>query len=143
MRKKLLTCLVLSTVLLANRGNTSAATIEQNSNDLISVQSVNTASSRLGFSISNSGAANISAGVVAKGGTSKIRLNVKLQKYKSSSKRWEVVKSWNETFASANASMNVSHKLGATGTYRCILSANEWKNGKVESVNMISVKKNY
>lgn len=141
--RELLMCLVCSAVLLINGSNASAVISDQSTSNSIVVQSVNTAGSRLGFSISNTGTASISAGVVGKSGTSKIQLNVKLQKHNNSSNSWKMVKSWNKTFSSAVASMNMSYKLGSKGTYRCTLSANAWKNGSKENISMTSNKKNY
>lgn len=126
-----------------NGGKVSAATIEQNFTNPISVQSVNTASSRIGFSITNSGTASITAGIVGKVRTSKIQMTVELQKYISSSKSWKKVKSWNKQFNSTSASFSKSYKLNSKGNYRCKLSAIVWKNGSGEKINMISVKKIY
>lgn len=141
--RKLLICFVCSFLLLSNESNVLAATIGQSGNGSIGVQSVNTAGMRIGFSISNSGTANITAGVVGKAGTSQIQLNIKLQKYNSSRKSWKLVRNWNKTFGSANAAMNTSYKLDSKGTYRCILTANVWKNGNEENVSMTSDKKKY
>ncbi len=141
-RKKLIGFALLI-ALLGSGSNVSASTMGKNNLNLIDLQSVNTAGSRLGFYISNSGIANISAGVVGKAGTSQIQLNIKLQKYNSSSKSWKLVRNWNKTFGSANASMNTSYKLDSKGTYRCILTANVWKNGNEEKVSMTSDKKKY
>lgn len=141
--RKLLIGLVLLAAIFCSESNVSASILGQNGANLIDLQSVNTAGSRLGFSISNTGTANISAGVVGKAGTSKIQLNVKLQKYNSGSKSWKLVKNWEKTFGSANASMNPSYKLDSKGTYRCILSANVWKNGNEEKISMTSDKKKY
>ena len=142
-QRKLLIGLMLLVATMFNGGEVSAATIGHNFTNPISVQSVNTASSRIGFSITNSGTASITAGIVGKVGTSKIQMTVKLQKYNSRSKSWKKVKSWNKQFNSTNASFSTSYKINSKGDYRCKLSAVVWKNGTGENINMFSVKKTY
>lgn len=142
-QRKLLMCLALLVAVSVSGGSVSAATMEQTGTDLISIQSVNTASATIGFSISNSGTASITAGVVGKAGTSKIQLIVTLQKYNSSSKSWKKIISWSKTSNSANVSFIKSYKLNSKGTYRCKLSWAVLKNGIVENGNMASVKKTY
>lgn len=142
-QRKLFICFALLVATIGSGNNVSAATIEQNGTSLILVQSVNTASSRVGLSISNSGTASLSAGVVGKAGTSKIHMSIKLQKYNNSSKSWKNVKSWDKTANSANVLFNTTYKLDSKGTYRCKLSADVWKNGSKESVSITSDKKKY
>lgn len=142
-QRKLLIGLMLIAATIVSGGKTSAAIIDQNFTNPIAVQSVNTASSRIGFSVANSGTANITAGIVGKVGTSKIQMIIELQKYNSGRKNWQVVKSWNKIFNSTNASFSTSYKLNSKGDYRCKLSAVVWKNGSGENINMTSVKKTY
>lgn len=142
-RRKLLIGLMLLAATIINGGKASATIIETNLSNPIAVQSVNTASSRIGFSVSNSGTANITAGIVGKVGTSKIQMTVELQKYYSSSKSWKKVKSWNKSYNFTSASFSTSYKLNSKGNYRCKLSAVVWKNGNGENINMTSIKKTY
>lgn len=142
-QRKLFICLMLLVAAIISENNVSAATIEQNATSYIVVQSVNTASSRVSLSISNSGTASVSAGVVGKVGTSKIQMTIKLQKYNNSSKSWKKVKSWDKTANSTTASFNATYKLDSKGTYRCKISTAVWKNGSVENVSMTSAKKTY
>lgn len=142
-QKKLLIALMLLGAIIVGGSTVSAAVVEPNSANPITVKSVNTASCRIGLSIANTGTANITAGVVGKVRTSKIQMTIELQKYNSGKKAWQVVKSWNKIFNSTNASFSTSYKLNSKGTYRCKLLATVWKSGKAENLNMISVKKIY
>lgn len=142
-KRKLLIGLMLLAATIINGGEASAAIKEISFTNPIAVQSVNTASSRIGFSVANSGTANITAGIVGKAGTSKIQMTIELQKYNSSSKSWKKVKSWNKLYNSTSASFSTSYKLNSKGNYRCKLSAVVWKNGNGENINMTSIKKTY
>lgn len=135
-------CIGLSLSSVCGAG-TQAATTGYDISNFSNARSVNTATMRLGFTISNSGLADISSGVVGKAGTSKIQLNVKIQKYNSSNKTWKKVKGWDKTVNSANATISTTYKLDTRGTYRCVLSATVWKNGSAEDVTMTSENKTY
>ena len=143
-QKKLFTCFALSALVLGCGSNVHAACIGQNSsNPIISVQSVNTAQSSMQLSISASGTASISANVVGKAGTSKIKMTVKLQKYNTTSKSWKKVTSWDKSSNSSNAMFSTSYKLSSKGTYRCKLTASVWKNGTEETVTATSGSQKY
>ncbi len=143
MIKKILLGLMCVNLLMFSGSNALAETVIQENDDFIDARSVNTASMKLGFDISNAGTANITASVMGKAATSKIQLNVKLQKYNSAGNSWKKVKSWDKTAESSYVSLNTSYKLSTKGTYRCVLSASVWKNGNSENVSMVSDKKSY
>lgn len=85
MIKKILLGLMCVNLLMFSGSNALAETVIQENDDFIDARSVNTASMKLGFDISNAGTANITASVMGKAATSKIQLSVKLQKYNSAS----------------------------------------------------------
>lgn len=140
--KKVVICTVLTAATIFAENNVSAA-IAQDGTNPVTVQSVNTLGSKVGLNISNAGNASVSSSIVGKAGTSKIRVIIKLQKYDNSSKSWKKVKTWDKTFYSANVSYNPTYQLKNKGTYRCKLSAEVWRNGIKENVNLSSGSKTY
>lgn len=141
-KKKLFTCFALLALVLSSECYASAAVTGQNTTPPIAVQSVNTSLASVGLNIS-SGTASVSANVLGVAGTSKIEITVKLQKYNSNTKSWKNVKSWEKTFNSSGALFSKTYSLTSKGTYRAKLTANVWKNGKVETVTLTSGSKTY
>ena len=66
------------------------------------LQSENAAILQPSFSISSSGTANVEVRAMAKGATSKIDVELNLQKYTSSTKKWKTVKTWKKTKNASN-----------------------------------------
>lgn len=141
-KKKLFTCFALLALVLSSECYASAAATGQNTTPPIAVQSVNTNLASVGLNIS-SGTASVSASVVGVTGTSKIEITVKLQKYNTSTKSWQKVKSWEKSANSVCTSLGKTYALTSKGTYRAKLTANVWKNGKVETVTLTSGSKTY
>ena len=95
------------------------------------------------FSISSSGTANVEVRAMAKGATSKIDVELNLQKYTSSTKKWKTVKTWKKTKNASNLLFADSYKLSAKGTYRCKCTAVFTKSGKKETITKTTGKKQY
>ena len=139
--------LIVSTLLLFSMMICGASPIDVSAavqqDGIVSVYSMNTASSSVNMSISKSGNAKILARVIGKAGTQKIHLVVKLQKYDSKTGKWKNIRTWEKTRMSPNISVEYSHSLNAKGNYRCKTSASVYKNGKSETVTMLSEKEQY
>ena len=95
------------------------------------------------FSISSSGTANVEVRAMAKGATSKIDVELNLQKYTSSTKKWKTVKTWKKTKSASSLLFADSYKLSAKGTYRCKCTAVFTRNGKKETMTKTTGKKQY
>lgn len=107
------------------------------------VQSVNAGYLHNNLSITNNGSANISANAVGKQGTTKTKVTVKLQKYDSSKKQWNTLKTWENEKKSITVSVEKTYKLSAKGTYRCKCTAVFTKSGKKETLTETTGKKQY
>lgn len=107
------------------------------------VQSVNAGYLHNNLSITNNGSANISANAVGKQGTTKTKVTVKLQKYDSSKKEWNTLKTWENEKKSITVSVEKTYKLSAKGTYRCKCTAVFTKSGKKETLTETTGKKQY
>ena len=107
------------------------------------VQSVNAGYLHNNLSITNNGSANISANAVGKQGTTKTKVTVKLQKYDSSKKQWNTLKTWENEKKSITVSVEKTYKLSAKGTYRCKCTVVFTKSGKKETLTETTGKKQY
>lgn len=105
---------------------------------IVSVTSVCVSRARIGFDISSGGNASISAGVVGRSGTSQIAMKVKLQKYNSSTKKWNNVKIWSKDSSSSGISFSKTYNLNSKGKYRCKMTATVSCNGRNETVTQTS-----
>lgn len=95
------------------------------------------------LSISKNGSATVSSNAVGKQGTTKTKVTVKLQKYDSSKKTWNTLKTYENERNSISASVEKTYKLSIKGTYRCNCTAMFTKSGKTETVTSVSEKKQY
>lgn len=107
------------------------------------VQSVNAAIVQPSLSISSSGTASVEVRIMAKGATSKIELELNLQKYTASTKKWKTVKTWKKTKNASSLLFEDSYKLSAKGTYRCKCTVVFTKSGKKETLTETTGKKQY
>lgn len=107
------------------------------------VKSANTSIVQSFLSISQSGTANVQVTAIAKGVVSKINVELHLQKYTASTKKWKTIKSWGKGKNASRLLFEESYKLSAKGTYRCNCTAMFTKSGKTETVTSVSQKKQY
>lgn len=143
-QRKLLTCtMLLLALFFCSNAYVTHVSAETFAGEAISVKSVNTVSSRVYMSISNSGNASISAGVIGKAGTEKIQLTVHIQKYDNKAEKWVNIETWEKTKKSCSVSIDDSTALASRGTYRCKSIAKVSRDGKTEVVTMTSEKKKY
>lgn len=140
--KKLMIGTVLCCTILCS-GKQTEAFVTGDVSPGISVMSINTASSNLAINISSKGVTKISAGVAGKFGTSKISMNIKLQKYDKATKKWKNVKIWEQTQSGSFSSFSKSYQLTQHGSYRAKLLATVWKNGNSETISFATEKKSY
>lgn len=105
---------------------------------IASVYSTNVSRARVGLSISTSGKATISAGVTGRANASKIVMKVKLQKYNSTTKKWNNVKIWNKDSSISNISFSKTYSITSKGKYRCKMTATVSCNGTNETVTETS-----
>lgn len=105
---------------------------------IVSVKSVCVSNARVGFNISSNGNASISAGVIGRANTSKIVMKVKLQKYNSTSKKWNNVKVWDKNSSTSGISFSKTYSLNSKGKYRCKMTATVSCNGTDETVTKTS-----
>ena len=125
---KRMVCLLGMSALFAVNMQAKAAEISEPALEIGPIlQSENAAILQPSFSISSSGTANVEVRAMAKGATSKIDVELNLQKYTSSTKKWKTVKTWKKT----------------KGTYRCKCTAVFTKSGKKETITKTTGKKQY
>lgn len=127
-------------MLMAESTVVAAANTEPiiSSEPIVSVYSTNVSRTQVGLSISTSGKATISARVTGRANTSKIVINVKLQKYNSTTKKWSNVKIWNKESSISNISFSKTYNVTSKGKYRCKLTATVSCNGADETVTETS-----
>lgn len=95
---KRMVCLLGMSALFAVNMQAKAAEISEPALEIGPIlQSENAAILQPSFSISSSGTANVEVRSMAKGATSKIDVELNLQKYTSSTKKWKTVKTWKKT----------------------------------------------
>ena len=119
---KRMVCLLGMSALFAVNMQAKAAEISEPALEIGPIlQSENAAILQPSFSISSSGTANVEVRAMAKGATSKIDVELNLQKYTSSTKKWKTVKTWKKTKNASNLLFADSYKLSAKGTYHCCI----------------------
>lgn len=104
----------------------------------ITVNSVYISNARAGLSISSKGVASVSAGVVGRPTVNRIEAKVRLQKYNSSSRQWVTVKYWDGSSQGDYYSMTKSYTVSNKGSYRVMMTASVFSNGKVETTTATS-----
>ena len=140
-RKQVMGIMLGAAILLTENAVMAAESIEPiilSREPIASVCSTNVSRARAGLSISTSGKATISAGVTGRANTSKIVMEVKLQKYNSSTKKWNNVKIWNKDSSISNISFSKTYSITSKGKYRCKMTATVSCNGTNETVTETS-----
>lgn len=137
-------CLLgVSALFTANMQAKAVAIVESQIGAGQIVKSANAGYVHSNLSISKNGSATVSGNAVGKQGTSKIKVIVKLQRYDSSKKTWNTLKTYENERNMISASVEKTYKLSAKGTYRSKCVAMFTKSGKTETVTSVSEKKQY
>ena len=65
-------------------------------------------------------------------------MKVKLQKYNSTTKKWNTVKDWNKDSSTSGISFSKTYNLDTKGKYRCRMTATVSCGGTDETVTQTS-----